>query len=150
MNIEIRCLSGEDIEVFMKLVSVFEKVFDMQSFMMPPKTHLQTILLKPEFIVFVAKHNDEVIGGLTAYVLHQYYSEKPVAYLYDLAVKPAFQRQGVGKELVAALNAHCRERGFQEVFVQADKADDYAIDFYRKTGTTAEEEVVHFYYALSQ
>jgi aminoglycoside 3-N-acetyltransferase I len=45
---------------------------------------------------------------------------------------------------------YCRERGYEEVFVQADKVDDYAIDFYRATPITAEEEVVHFYYSLGK
>jgi aminoglycoside 3-N-acetyltransferase I len=59
-----------------------------------------------------------------------------------------YQRQGIGKSLVAFTNQYCRERGYEEVFVQADKADDYAIDFYRLTQPTAEEQVVHFYYKL--
>lgn len=37
----------------------------------------------------------------------------------------------------------------EEVFVQADEADDYALDFYHSTGA-AEEKVVHFYYPLTK
>jgi aminoglycoside 3-N-acetyltransferase I len=40
--------------------------------------------------------------------------------------------------------------GFEEVFVQADEADDYALDFYRTTKPTNEEKVRHFYYSLSK
>jgi aminoglycoside 3-N-acetyltransferase I len=39
-------------------------------------------------------------------------------------------------------------RGFEEVFVQADKIDTNAVDFYRSTKPTEEEQVLHFYYRL--
>lgn len=150
MNIECTRLVPGDTHRFIDLVNLFAEVFEMQSFTMPPKAYLRSLLLKPDFIVFVAMYNNKVIGGLTAYVLQQYYAERPLAYLYDLAVKRDFQRQGVGRKLVADLNRFCRAEGFQEVFVQADKVDDYAIDFYRKTSITAEEQVVHFYYSLQE
>jgi aminoglycoside 3-N-acetyltransferase I len=35
------------------------------------------------------------------------------------------------------------------VFVQVNKVDDDAIDFYQSTKPTNEEQVVHFYYALN-
>lgn len=95
-----------------------------------------------------AKCEQKVIAGLTVYVLDQYYSEKPLAYIYDLAVLNEYQRMGVGRKLIAFIRELCRQKGFEEVFVQADKVDDYAIDFYRSTQPTDEEQVVHFYYKL--
>jgi aminoglycoside 3-N-acetyltransferase I len=79
-------------------------------------------------------------------VLDQYYSTKPLAYLYDLAVLTEYQRKGVGRKLIEFTNNYCRQEGFKEVFVQADKMDDYALDFYRSTNPTLEEQVVHFSY----
>jgi aminoglycoside 3-N-acetyltransferase I len=63
-------------------------------------------------------------------------------------VKVDFQRMGIGRKLVDAVRSTCRELGYEEVFVQADEPDDYALDFYRLTGPTAEERVRHFYYTL--
>jgi aminoglycoside 3-N-acetyltransferase I len=148
MNMEIKKLTHQDIDEFIALIRVFEEVFEMENFVMPHQEHLRKVLLKPDFIVFVAIMDDQVIGGLTTYVLEQYYAEKPLAYIYDLAVKANYQRQGIGKQLIAGVTNYCREKGFEEVFVQADKVDDYALDFYRSTGVTAEEQVVHFYYTL--
>lgn len=45
-------------------------------------------------------------------------------------------------------NDYCRREGFEEIFVQADKVDDYAIDFYRSTNPTTEQQVVQFSYVL--
>ena len=81
-------------------------------------------------------------------MLDQYYCKKPLAYIYDLAVLKDFQRQGIGKSLVKHLKEYCKKEGFDEVFVQADRTDDYAVDFYRMTKPTNEEDVIHFYYSL--
>ncbi|QNF34599.1 GNAT family N-acetyltransferase [Adhaeribacter swui] len=145
---EIKKLNHDDVERFIQLILVFEEVFEMQNFVMPPPQHLSALLSKPDFIVFVAEEEDKVIAGLTAYTLTQYYSEKPLAYIYDLAVLTKYQRQGIGKKLIAAINAYCQQNNYQEVFVQADVVDDYALDFYRGTHPTNEEDVIHFYYSL--
>lgn len=90
----------------------------------------------------------KVIGGSTSYTLHQYYSKLPLVYIYDLAVKTKFQRQGIGKMLISGITNYCREIGIEEVFVQADEEDGYAIEFYHSTGATT-EKVVHFSYPLN-
>jgi ribosomal protein S18 acetylase RimI-like enzyme len=100
------------------------------------------------FIVFVALSGEKIVGGLTAYVLQQYYSLRPVAYIYDLAVSNNYQRQGIGKMLVADINDYCKSSGIEEVFVQADEIDKHALDFYHSTGGKA-EKVVHFTYRLN-
>lgn len=146
----IEKLGENDLEKFIAAIRLFEDVFEMKNFSIPNDNHLQNLLNKPDFFVFVALLENKVIGGLTAYVLAQYYSEKPLAYIYDLAVDTQYQRQGVGKKLIAAMNKYCTKNGFEEVFVQADKVDDYAIDFYRSTHPTEEEQVVHFYYILNK
>ena len=150
MNLEIKKLDHGDIIQFTDIIKLFEKVFEMKNFVLPAKDYLETVLAKPGFYVFVAMLENKVIGGLTAYVLDQYYSEKPLAYIYDLAVLQQFQRKSVWKKLIAEFNAYSTNNGFEEVFVQADKVDDYALDFYRSTKPAAEGDVVHFYYTLHE
>ena len=147
-NFTIKKLDSDDLHSFIKLITLFEDVFEMKDFSLPKTNHLQSLLNRNDFFVFVAVLDEKVIGGLTAYVLEQYYSEKPLAYIYDLAVATEYQRQGIGKQLISAVNKYCQEHGFEEVFVQADKVDEYALDFYRTTNPTEEEDVSHFYYTL--
>jgi aminoglycoside 3-N-acetyltransferase I len=145
---EIKILQQSDIDEFNELISVFEKVFNMEFFEGPDQSHLVKLLNEKHFFAVVALVEKKVIAGLTAYVLDQYYSEKPLAYIYDLAVMTEHQRKGIGKKLIEFTIRYCRQKGFEEIFVQADKVDDYAIDFYRSTQPTDEEQVVHFYYKL--
>ncbi len=146
---EIQILKHNDLDKLNELISVFENVFEMENFKRPGKAHLQKLLDKDTFFAVIATTENKVIAGLTVYLLDQYYSEKPLAYIYDLAVLTAYQRKGIGKKLIEFITEYCRNKGFEEVFVQADKVDDYAIDFYRLTKPTNEEQVVHFSYVLT-
>ncbi|PJZ46230.1 GNAT family N-acetyltransferase [Leptospira brenneri] len=146
-NIEIKKLTSSDLNQFIELICVFEDVFEMKNFQIPKSEYLQTLLNRDDFYVFVSIFEGQVIGGLTTYTLRQYYSEKPLVYIFDLAVLTKYQRQGIGKSLIQSINSYCKDLGVEEVFVQADLVDDYALDFYRSTGARA-EGVVHFYYPL--
>jgi aminoglycoside 3-N-acetyltransferase I len=148
MNLEIKLLSQQDIKDFIELIGTFEEVFEMKGFVRPSNEYLEIILTKPNFLSVVAKADNKVLGGLTAYILDQYYSEKSLAYIYDLAILNKYQRQGIGKALIKYFTEYCEENGFEEVFVHADRSDGYALDFYRSTKATKEEDVVHFSYTL--
>ncbi len=149
METEIQILQHGNVDELNQLISVFENVFEMESYKRPNLSHLQNLLLKDNFLAIIAKADNKIVAGLTVYVLEQYYSEKPLAYIYDLAVLREYQRKGIGKRLIEFTNTYCRQNGFEEVFVQADKVDAYAIDFYRSTNPANEEQVVHFYYKLN-
>jgi aminoglycoside 3-N-acetyltransferase I len=148
MTPKIQKLSHQNLNQFVALIRVFEAVFEMEDFQMPDEKNLQQLLARDSFHVFVALIDNQVVGGLTAYTLEQYYSQRPLVYIYDLAVQTRYQRQGIGKRLMASINQYCRETGMEEVFVQADEVDTHAIEFYRSTGGIA-EKVVHFYYPLN-
>jgi aminoglycoside 3-N-acetyltransferase I len=149
MTAEPQISKLQSLDELTELISVFEDVFEMMNFERPTETHLQSLLKKDTFFAVIARLDNKIIGGLTVYVLDQYYSEKPLAYIYDLAVLTEHQRKGVGRKLIAFTNDYCRNKGFEGAFVQGEKVDDYAIDFYRLTKPTTEEEVVHFYYNLT-
>jgi GNAT superfamily N-acetyltransferase len=148
MSVKVRILDKKDLDKFIALIRVFEEVFEMKGFKMPGETYLQTLLAKDGFFVVVALLEEKVVGGLTAYTLQQYYSERPLVYIYDLAVLSHYQRQGIGKLLMEEITAFCKGIGMEEVFVQADQVDQHAIEFYQATGGIA-EQVVHFYYPLN-
>lgn len=139
----------EDIGQFIALIRLFEDVFEMKDLHIPGPAYLRQLLRRDDFISFVALSDNKVVGGLTAYVLHQYYSTRPYLYIFDLAVDRKWQRRGIGSALMEAVRSHARQTGMEEVFVQADLADQHALDFYRSTGGRA-EEVIHFTYPGSK
>jgi aminoglycoside 3-N-acetyltransferase I len=61
-----------------------------------------------------------------------------MAEVYDIAVHPDQQRQGVGRQLVDALRDEAARAGIVDVFVLADNDDLHALDFYRALGARAD------------
>lgn len=140
---EIRKLQQHELSAFQSLIEIFYQVFD-QVEPLPDSAHLARLLARPDFIVFVAMDQGMVRGGLTIYILQGYYGARPSAYLYDLGVAPAYQRQGLGKALVEACFQHCEAQAYQELFVQADLQDVEALNFYRKTRLKEELPAMQF------
>ena len=149
MEITVRQLTPADLDAYIQLIRVMEEVFEWEDFVLPGLPHLQKTLAQPATMVFVAFRDGRVVGGLTAYRLDLHSSERPSAYLYDLAVASDLQRQGIGRRLVTALLDHCRAEGYQDVFVQADVEDTHAIDFYRATQASSALQAVHFTYDIA-
>jgi aminoglycoside 3-N-acetyltransferase I len=131
-----------------RLLEIYREVFELPHFVIPPEPHLRSLLDNQAIIFLAAFEGKQMVGGLTAYILPSVYAEKPEMYLYDLAIRTAFQRRGIGRELLAALKEHARARNVSEIYVQADIADAGALAFYRATGGI-EEDVRHFGYTVS-
>jgi ribosomal protein S18 acetylase RimI-like enzyme len=147
MNYTLKKLSNLDSRDFIALLRVFEEAFEMEDFIVPDEKYLQSILSKSDFMVFVISSASQIIGGLTAYHLHSYYEQSSEIYIYDLAIKPEYQRKGYGKILIDYLKKYCKTNGIEEIFVQADLEDAHAIDFYHTTGGKA-ADVIHFSYPI--
>lgn len=145
---EIKVLCAENLSEFKDLISIFSAEFERVITDMAQEDHLKSVLEADSFLAMVAKVDGRVVGGLTIHILPQYYIEKPVAYLYDIAVSSPYQRQGIGKELLNAAKNHCCQLGVDEIFVQAEKVDHHAIQFYKSSHPTRENEVIHFDYTF--
>jgi aminoglycoside 3-N-acetyltransferase I len=133
---------------FKNLIAIFKTVFENDA-AIPGNDHLSRLLANPDFIVFVVRVNGQVVGGLTIYILHQYYSEKPLAYIYDVGIAPEFQGKGLGKALIEAVCNFCKTNGFDDAYVEAEEDDTDAVNFYRKTRFSSEMAARHFTYSFT-
>ncbi len=140
----IRQVRATEPTVLQALIKLFSEVFDMENFQAPRSQHLQNLLLREDFIVIGAFADEKIVGGLTGYILPQYYTEKTEVYLYDLGVSPHYQRMGIGERLLNTLQDFCRVGGHELFFVQAEKTEGQAVNFYRKNQPSAELDVIHF------
>ena len=100
-NCEIRFI--ESAEEFQGLLEVFREVFDWEKSEFPDSSYLSNLLENPQLLVLIAKAEDKIVGGLTAYVLPGYQTKKSSIFIYDLGVTTNFQRQGIGKSLIDKL-----------------------------------------------
>ena len=126
----VRRLRAGDRTLARETFSVMAQVFETES---EPLTdvYIDGLLNRPEFWVVAATANGRVVGGLTAHTLAMTVHEGSEIFLYDIAVSEAFQRRGIGRQLVASLLDGARALGIKTVFVPADADDTHALDFYR-------------------
>lgn len=133
MSIDVRRLTTSDLalarRVFLTMTEVFEDPGDPLG-----DAYLATLLARPDFWAFAAVDGDTVLGGITAHTLLMTRDESRELFIYDLAVVPERQRQGVGRRLVAALREEAGAEGIEVAFVPADDEDIHALDFYRAIG----------------
>ncbi|XUW99539.1 MAG: AAC(3)-I family aminoglycoside N-acetyltransferase [Dehalogenimonas sp.] len=130
-------LTPIDVPDLKTLLRVFGEAFEEPTTYqgnVPSDDYLRRILDKPDFIVMVALHEREVVGGLAAYVLEKFEQERKEVYLYDLAVSAEYRRQGIATALINNLKLTAKEIGAYIIFVQADKGDEPAIELYKSLG----------------
>lgn len=146
---EIKKLSSDCLTEFKSLIEIFRVVFENDE---PAASDelLEKLLSNSDFFVFVVLSNNEVVGGLTIYVLHRYFGTKPIAYIYDVGVSPEFQGQGLGKALIAEVCDFCKQNNFEDAYVEAECDDIDAVSFYRKTKFSSEMNAIHFNYDLTK
>lgn len=145
---KIKKLDKNEVSDFNNLIEIFKEVFENDE-QIAGGEQLSKLLDNPDFMVFVVKANGIVVGGLTIYVLHRYYSAKPIAYIYDVGVTPHYQKQGLGKALIKEVCAFCKQHNFEYAYVEAESDDIEAVHFYRKTNFTSELNATHFTYSFN-
>lgn len=147
MPISVTILTPGDLPLLSELLDVYQEAFGMTDFVKPPPNHLAD-LLQHTAMFFLAAHDDQrVVGGLTAFTLPSTYYRGSEIYIYDFAVLPAWHRRGIGTHLLQELKAFGLRSDVKEIFVQADRPDRHAIDFYLKNGGIP-EDVMHFSFPL--
>jgi aminoglycoside 3-N-acetyltransferase I len=148
MKTKIEKLTAQDVTAFQEMLILFDAVFEVERPERPSEIYLANLLHQSDFAVWVASIDNQVVGGLTMYILPQYRSIKRMGYLYDIAVKNDLQRKGIGQMLLSACRAWCAANQITELFLQAENEDEQAIRFYRKTGAS-ELATTSFDYEIS-
>ena len=93
----IRRLRAPDIASMRAVNALFGEVFeDLDSYAArpPDDDYLGRLLGRDSFIALAAWRGDEMVGALAPYELVKYERQRSEIYIYDLAVRAAFRRQG--------------------------------------------------------
>ncbi len=146
MSIKISKLSPNNISEFKQLINIFKTVFELNNEKTTNNQHLEYLLNKEDFFVIIGQQGEKVVGGLTVYVMHRYFSDNPIAYVYDVGVLPEYQRKGIGNKLMSFLTSYCKLNGFEDVFVEAEADDTQAVNFYKTTQYTSVLQATQFTY----
>ncbi len=113
----------------------------------PHEEAVRRFLDDPHSYLLVAYDDMQPAGFVRAHALAQLDTPKLQMFLYEIGVDPAFQRRGIARALIAALEAICREHEFEEMFVITNASNHAAMELYRSTGGHREagDDVVFVY-----
>jgi aminoglycoside 3-N-acetyltransferase I len=132
----VRRLAADDIPLARRTLALMAEVFGEPASVLS-EAYLSALLARPDFWALAALEDGVPVGGITAHVLPMTRTETRELFIYDLAVHPAHQRQGVGRALVETLRSQAALAGIGVAFVAADDEDAHAVEFYRALGGTA-------------
>ena len=145
-DISIRRLRSGNQQELEELLRLYIAVFGDRT--LPTNTDYLAGLLQRDNTFFVAAFlGDELVGGLTAYLLPSIYGNYNELYIYDLAILTQHQRNGIGSKLLSFVKTYAFSVNAMEIFVQADTVDTEARNFYKKNGGV-EEDVRHYNFTV--
>lgn len=132
-QVRTRRLTAGDRELARSLFTLIATVFEETPAPLSDG-YLDQLLHRDEFWAVAAFVGDELVGGITAQLLPMTRAEASELFIYDLAVRADWQRQGVGRHLVTTLREQVASLGIQTMFVAADNDDLHALTFYQVLG----------------
>lgn len=133
----VRRLQPGDGTLLLQLRQVFGDAFEEPSYLQSLFTleDADRFLTNDQVAVWVAlgdQDQDQVRGGLQAYVLPSMAEPGFELYVYNLAVEEHSRRQGYGAALIKAALSYAEEKGIRGVFVQVHEEDEDAHRLYRR------------------
>jgi len=133
MPCDVRLLSPGDEPVLAKLARQ-ESDFDLAGRGRPREplpAELRDFLADPHSLCWIAESGGAVVGFLSCQLLRRR-AEAPELLLYEIGVRAAARRRGVGRALIRAMDDWMREHAVEEVWLLADNPE--AVEFYRDSG----------------
>jgi aminoglycoside 3-N-acetyltransferase I len=131
---QIRRLMPSDAKLALSMFAVMARAFE-EPFESPGADYVQRLLSRADFWALAALIGEHPVGGLTAFTLPLTRAPEDELFIYDIAVAPEHQRQGIGRRLVQSVRDLAAQRGITTTWVPAENVDDHALDFYRSIGS---------------
>ncbi len=133
MNTVIRKAVKEDCPAMMGLImelAIFEKAPEQVTVTL---SHFEESGFgeKPVWWAFVAEVEGQIIGMALYYIRYSTWKGQRM-YLEDIIVSEDYRAKGVGSQLMDALIAEAREKGFSGMLWQVLDWNEPAINFYKK------------------
>jgi len=117
---------------------------DFRNFIGPDS--IEDFLDKEDNWLYICQKRDQIIGFGYGYLLDRL-DGQTMFYLHELGILGAYQRMGIGRELMEALEEDVFETGASKIFLMAHTTNEAACGLYDKIGgqTNQEEDVVYFF-----
>ena len=122
-----RKMVNEGVEPYTNLENGFEE------------NYLDSFYENKDNIIFVAEHNNKVIGFLSV----NNYKEDGYIYLDDYYIREEYRGKGIGSELMNMAISYAKEDHVDRIMTHVESANKSSIDFYKNRGFQTEEVQGH-------
>ena len=95
--------------------------------------------------VFLAYHGEEPLGVAICMLGFSSFRGKPLINIHDIAVSPAARGKGIGRQLLAAIEAEARKLGCGKVTLEVRSDNVRAMGLYRSVGFRPSEPETFFW-----
>src|SRR5437868_10958069 len=95
--------------------------------------------------VFLAYEGDQPLGVAICMLGFSSFRGKPLINIHDIAVSPAARGQGIGRQLLAAIEAEARKLGCGKVTLEVRSDNVRAMGLYRSVGFRSSEPETFFW-----
>ena len=95
--------------------------------------------------VFLAMNGDEPMGMALCFLGFSSFRGKPLVNIHDIAVSPTARGQGIGRRLLAAVEAEARTLGCCKVTLEVRSDNTRAMGLYRSVGFQSSEPETFFW-----
>lgn len=131
----IRLAAGQDLD---SLVKLEEAAYEKDRF-----THDQILYLltKSRSTTLIVENNSSAVGG--AYILLSRLHHG--ARLYNIAIDPAYQGQGIGYDLLKECELEAARHGCKKMTLEVRTDNEGAIKFYKKMGYNILRQIPDYY-----
>lgn len=94
---------------------------------------LELMLERPnERCIMVAEVNNEIIGMCTAQLVITTAEGGTAALIEDVVIKEEYRGQGIGRQMMNALEAWAWQKGVKRLQLLADRSNTPALEFYKR------------------
>ena len=88
----------------------------------------------PSAASFIAWHGNEPVGLVNTFETYSTFKARPLLNVHDIVVLPTHRASGVGQALLAACEAHARERGCCKLTLEVLSGNARALRSYERFG----------------
>lgn len=137
---KIRKATVLDIDILFSLISELA-AYEKQELILTPETlKKEGFGDSPRFQVLLAENEGKAVGYALYFYTFSTYKGKPVLYLEDLYVQPAYQNKGLGTQLLKCLEKEASECCRMEWHVY--DWNKSAIDYYLSQGAELQKSLI--------
>jgi len=150
MEFTIEKLGPGGLELAKELILFYQQDDGISYPVVPSDDYLRDLLSKEIFHILVALKDNALIGGATAYELDMYKKEVKEMFLYEIAVRPEYRGNGIGKALINGLKRICAERNIDEMYVGTTTSNRAAVKLYSSAGGEQVPDITWFVYQIEK